>query len=401
MGPPWLGRMRVIASHNPDGHAVKIARAGDRTRFHSQARGARTAQSRTRARARRRKPFSEADLVAFFSNTATLLNSGVPLIKALEALVTDDTFNALVPTLEALAHDIRSGSSFSTALSKYPDCFSAMTVSLVRAGETSGTLSPALERIAENIEKRRETKNQIRQALTYPAIVTVLGSAAVGFLMVFVVPVFEETYAKAGMPLPLITQALIAVSRIAVQTWWIGLGLLVAAALLYRHFRNHPRVQAFRDRLLLRLPLLGPVVRSVLVGRFVEAFGSLLAAGVSIKESLALTERVVPHSEYVGMVRELRLAVARGEGLGGKLSEYRFLFPPLLTRMMSLGEKSGELGKMAMQVSQYTDKDLKRRAQRMSALVEPLVTVAMAFVIGAIALAIYLPIFDMFKQIGK
>jgi type IV pilus assembly protein PilC len=393
--------MRVIATDNADSHAVKVAGTGDRTRFHSRARGARTATPRTRARARRRKPLSEADRVAFFSNTATLLNSGVPLIKALEALVMDDTFNDLAPMLEALAHDIRSGSSFSTALSKYPDCFSAMTISLVRAGETSGTLPPTLERIAENIEKRRETRSQIRQALTYPAIVTVLGSAAVGFLMIFVVPVFEETYAKAGMPLPLITQALIAVSRIAVQTWWIALGLLVAAALLYQHFRDHARVRAFRDRLLLRLPLLGPVVRSALVGRFVEAFGSLLAAGVSIRESLALTERVVPHSEYTGMVRELRLAVARGEGLGSKLGEYRSLFPPLLTRMISLGEKSGELGKMAMQVSQYTTKDLKRRVQRMSALVEPLVTVAMAFVIGAIALAIYLPIFDMFKQIGR
>jgi type IV pilus assembly protein PilC len=393
--------MRVIASHNADGQSVKVVGTRAGRRFRSHAGDAPALTPRATVAVRRRKPFSETDLAAFFSNTATLLNSGVPLIKALEALVTDDTFSKSAPTLEALAHDIRSGSSFSTALSKRPDCFSPMIISLARAGEASSTLPFALERIAESIEKRRETRAQIRQALAYPAIVTVLGSAAVGFLMVFVVPVFEETYAKAGMPLPLITQALIAVSWAAVHTWWIGLGLLVAALLLYRHLRDQPRVRAFQDRLLLRLPLFGPMIRSVMVGRFVEAFGSLLAAGVSIKESLALTERVVRHTEYARMVRELRLAVARGEGLGSKLSEYRSLFPALLTRMMSLGEKSGELGKMAMHVSQYTDKDLKRRTQRMSVLVEPLVTVAMAFVIGAIALAIYLPIFDMFKQIGK
>ncbi|MFQ5805344.1 MAG: type II secretion system F family protein, partial [Phycisphaerae bacterium] len=399
--PLGFGGMRVIASHNSDGQSVKVVGAEAGTRFQSRAGAARAAAPSGIAGARRRKPFSETDLVAFFSNTATLVNSGVPLIKTLEALATDDSLSNSAPTLETLARDIRSGSSFSTALSKHPDCFSPMIISLVRAGETSGTLPPALERIAENIEKRRETKAQIRQALTYPAIVSALGVAAVVFLMIFVVPVFEETYAKAGMPLPLITQALIAVSRIAVNTWWIGLGLLTGAVLLYRHFRQHSRVQAFQDRLLLRLPLLGPIVRSAMVGRFVEAFGSLLAAGLSIKEALTLTERVVRHSEYAGMVRELRLAVARGEGLGSKLSEYRSLFPPLLTRMMSLGEKSGELGKMAVQVSRYTEKDLKRRAQRMSTLVEPLVTVAMAFVIGAIALAIYLPIFDMFKQVAK
>ena len=133
--------------------------------------------------------------------------------------------------------------------------------------------------------------------------------------------------------------------------------------------------------MLLRLPLLGPMIRGIMVGRFVESFGGLLSAGISIKESLALTERVVTHTQFSHMVGELRLAVARGEGIGGKLSQYRSLFPPLLTQMMSLGEKSGELGKMVVQISRYVEKDLKRRTQRMSTLVEPLVTVAMASVI--------------------
>ncbi len=391
--------MRVTVSHSSDGRSATIVRPGDGAGRSARAGGAHAASTRGAARGTQNKHLSQADLATFFSNTATLLDSGVPLIKALEALITDDTFSNSAPTLEALVRDIQSGSSFSTALSKHPDSFSPMVVSLVRAGETSSTLSPALERIAENTEKRQETKAQIRQALTYPTIVAILGSAAVGFLMVFVVPVFEETYEKAGMPLPLITQVLIAISRIAAKTWWMVLGLLVAAALLYRHFRQHQRVRALQDRLLLRLPLLGPMVRNIMLSRFVETFGSLLAAGVSIKESLALTERAVHHSEFAGMVRELRLAVARGEGIGSKLGEYRSLFPPLLTRMLSLGEKSGELGGMLMQMGRYIEKDLKQRTQRMSSLVEPLVTVAMAFVIGTIALAIYLPIFDMFKQV--
>ena len=392
--------MRVVASHSSDGRSVTIVGAEGGARRQPRAGGVRAATTRGTARARRNKPLAQTDLAAFFSNTATLLNSGVPLVKALEALTTDDTFSNSAPTLEALVRDIQSGSSFSTALSKHPDSFSPMAVSLVRAGEISGTLSPALERIAENTEKRRETRAQIQQALTYPAIITVLGSAAVGFLMVFVVPIFEETYEKAGMPLPQLTQVLIAMSRIAAKTWWIVLGFLVAAVLLYRYFRHHPRVRSVQDRVLLRLPLLGPMVRNVMLGRFVETFGSLLAAGVSIKESLALTERAVHHSQFAAMVHELRLAVARGEGIGSKLDEYRSLFPPLLTRMMSLGEKSGELGGMLMQMGRYIEKDLRRRTQRMSSLVEPLVTVAMAFVVGTIALAIYLPIFDMFKQIG-
>ena len=229
---------------------------------------------------------------------------------------------------------------------------------------------------------------------------TVLGTAAVAFLMAFVVPVFEETYTKAGMPLPMVTRVLIAISRVVAATWWIGLGMMVTAALLYRNIRTHPAFRAVRDRLMLRIPLLGPMFRGVIVSQFVEAFGSLLTTGVSVKESLALTEEVVQHSEFREMVRALRQAVDRGESIAGTLRDYRSLFPPLLTQMMSLGEKSGELGKMAVQIGRYIDKDLKRKVERVSSLIEPFVTVAMAGAIGTIAMAIYLPIFDMFKQPG-
>jgi type IV pilus assembly protein PilC len=339
-------------------------------------------------------------VAAFLSNTATLLNSGVPLVKALEALAMDDTFRKVAPTLEVLTQDIRAGTSLSGAMSKHPDSFSPLVVSLVRAGEAGGTLVPTLEQLAESIERRRETVVQLRQALTYPTIVTVLGVTAVGFLTVFVVPMFEETYAKSNIPLPSITVALLAVSRLVLRTWWMALGILVAVALAYRHFRNHPQVRLCRDQLLVRLPLLGPVVRTILVGRFAQAFGNLLSAGVSIKESLALTEQVIQHSEYAEMIRELRLAVARGEGIGNRLAEYRTLVPPFLVQMMSLGEKSGQLGNMVLQISRYTDKDLRRKTKHLSTLLEPVVTVMLAFAIGVVALAIYLPMFDMFKQVG-
>lgn len=335
----------------------------------------------------------------FFSNTSTLLNSGVPLIKTLEALAGDESFKKSASTLEALVRDIRSGSSFSEALSKHPDCFSPLVVSLIRAGEKGGTLVSALQEISENIEKRQAARTEIRKALTYPTIVVVLGGGAVCFLMAFVVPVFEETYSKAGMPLPMVTQALIAISGVVSKTWWMVMGLGVIAVLMYRRLRGHPRLRMFRDRLMLRVPLLGQVVRGIMVGRFVQAFGGLLAAGVSIKESLAMTERVVNHSEYADLVGELRLAVTRGEGIGRKLGEYPALFPPLLTQMITLGEQSGDLGNMLKQIAIFVEKDLVRRTQRLSTLIEPIVTVGMALAIGTIALAIYLPIFDMFKQV--
>ena len=390
--------MRVVAPQNP--HGLRASVAGGESRPQRSA-PVSTTGSRGTTDKRRGKAFSELNLAAFFSNTATLLGSGVPLIKSLEALMTDETFKHAVPTLQTLTHDIRSGSSLSNALSKHPQSFSPMIVSLVRAAEAGSTLVTALERIAEDIEKRRESRTQLRKALTYPTIVTVLGSVAVGFLMVFVVPVFQETYEKAGMPLPTITVVLIALSEIVGKTWWVVIGLLVLGGLLYRRFRSDERVQAVRDRMLLRLPVFGPVIRTVLIGRFVQAFGSLLDAGVSIKESLALTEQVLQHSEFRKMVRELQFAIARGEGIGRKLGEYQSIFPLLLTQMIILGEKSGELGKMVVQIGVYVGKDLKRRTQQMSMLIEPIVTVGMALAIGAVALAIYLPIFDMFKQTGN
>lgn len=398
--------MRVIAPHNSERRSARIGASKTGTRAPSDTGAARpettkdrAARGRSAAGPKRGKPFSEVTLAAFLSNLSTLLNSGVPLIKALEALMNDESAGKAAPLLESLIYDIRSGSSFSAALSRHPDCFPPLVISLVRAGEAGGTLVAGLERIVEGMEKRRETMTQLRQALTYPAIVTVLGSGAVCFLMVFVVPIFEETYAKAGMTLPMITLALLAVSSIVGKTWWISILLLIAAILLYRQYRHHPRVRTIRDRALLRIPVMGRVIRTILVGRFVQAFGNLLGAGVSIKESLALTEQVMGHSDYAGMVRELQAAVARGEGIGRKLGEYRSLFPPLLTQMLSLGEKSGELGKMVLEIGHYIDKDLKRRTQQMSTLIEPIITVVMAVAIGTVALAIYLPIFDMFKQV--
>lgn len=392
--------MRVIAPQALEGRAAKSAASRSAVGDASGADGRRSRTSSGRAVRGPRRPFSELGLAVFFSNAATLLRSGVPLIKALEALAADDTIGRAGPTVDALIQDIRAGSSFSAALAKHPRCFPSVIVSLVRAGEAGGTLVGALGRISEGIDKRRETKHQIQQALTYPAIVTLLGSGAVGFLMVFVVPVFEETYQKAHMPLPTITLALIGASGLLARTWWMGLGLLIAAGLLYRNYRHLAWVQMLRDRWLIRVPALGPVIRTAIVGRFVDAFGNLLAAGVSIKESLALTEQVVGNAEYAAMTRELQNAVARGEGIGRKLGEYRSLFPPLLIRMMSLGEQSGELGPMVMEIGRYTEKELRRRIQQMSSLVEPLVTVLMALAIGSVALAIYLPIFDMFKQVG-
>ena len=391
--------MKVITAHDSHSPLVKPVKARRERGHRAAAHGAdKLSQRHKKAKKPPKRP-SDADLAMLFSNTATLLNSGIPLTKALEALTTDDSLSRTVPTIEALIQDITSGTSFSGALSKHPEVFSPMVMSLVRAGEASGTLVSALERLAQSLEDRRETIAQIRQSLTYPGIVLIFGTLAIGFLMIFVVPTFQETYAKAGMTLPAITRVLIAMSVLFVNPWWIGCLLLGSMTLLYRHYRSHPQLQLTRDRLLLRMPVLGPVLQGALVGRFVRTFGSLLSGGISVKESLALTERVVGHAEFVGMVRELRLAVDRGEGVGNKLSEYTHLVPPLLARMIILGEKSGDLGNMIMKVGEYSEKDFKRRMKRMSTLIEPLITVVMAFAIGAIAMAIYLPIFDMFQHI--
>ena len=385
--------MRVVAASSSDKASVTITGRG-----HNAA-AVRSAPRRASV-GRARKPLTELGLAAFFSNLSTLLNSGIPLIKALEALAVDDTFKKAASTFHALVQDIRSGSSFAAALDKHPECFSPMIISLLRAAERSGTLIKALERIADNIDKTRETKSEILRALTYPTIVVTLGAGAIAFLMAFVVPVFEETYEKAGMPLPIITVTLIAISGVVQKIWWIVLLVLTVAFLSYRHYRAHPAVRSMRDRMLIRLPLLGPLVRGVVVVRFVQSFGNLLSSGVSIKDSLALTERVVQHTEFAEMLRELRLAVARGEGMGRKLSEYGTLFPPLLTQMMTLGEKSGKLGEMVVQVGRFVEKDITRRTQQLSMLLEPIVTIGMAVTIGTVALAIYLPMFDMFKQVG-
>lgn len=389
--------MRVTATEQQENRVAHHA-SHSRNKLHNRLSSKSTDEIKTKQKPA--QALSDLDLITFFTNTATLLDSGVPLIKALETLTQEDSFEKSRRIFIELIGDIRSGSTFSTALSSHPTSFSPLTISLIRAGETSGELVSSLERIVESLDKRRDTRSQIRNALTYPAIVSVLGTGAVGFLMAFVVPIFEETYEKAGMTLPFITQVLIFLSSIVAKTWWIGIITFVIGIFVYKHYRHHSKVKSVQDRILLRIPLFGPIVKAVMLGRFVQSFGNLLQAGISIKESLSLTKQVVQHSEYVAMIQKMQTAVTCGEGIGSTISKYRDLVPPLMTQMINLGEQSGDLGKMVIQIGGYLEKDLKQRMQQMSTMLEPILTVLMAVVIGTIALAIYLPIFDMFKQTG-
>lgn len=341
-----------------------------------------------------------ADLVGFVRHLATLLTAGLSLSKCLLTLAKQFEGTRIGDVIGELVYDVEGGELLSSAMSLRPEVFDSLTVNIVRAGEAGGTLPETLEQLADDMEKKQALRRTVVGAMVYPAIVVVIASGVVGFLLLFVVPTFKDVYEKMHLELPWITQLLLWTSRSAVQYWWVPVGAGIGLAAGWRPLMKVESVRRQWDSLALHVPLFGTVRRKAITTRFLSAFATLITSGVSVVEALRLMGGLVDNVVVQQAVDDIRQHVSRGGKMSEPMARYADLFSPMAIQMVSVGEQTGALPEAAQRTAEFLAEDVEVRVKTLTTLMEPLLTVGLGVVVGTIALAIYLPMFDLMKNVS-
>lgn len=335
------------------------------------------------------------ELTFVLRNLATLIDNGLALPKALSTLARERALRKHSSMLDALRRKIETGETFSAALAGFPKIFNDVLVNQVRVGEKSGTLPAALGRIATQLEKSDQIRSQVTKKLAYPALLLVAGSAAVTFMLLFVVPIFEQTYAESKVPLPWITQALVEVGHFMKSVGWLFPLLIVAAVVTLKQMRSRKSSALAMDFALLRIPGIGPWLRDLSVLEFMDVFGNLLESGFNVVDALDVSAGSVRNRAVRGSIEQLQSAVTRGERFSRELDRQGDLFPPVVGQLVIIGEKTGNLAKATSHIREHLRREIERTTNILVGTIEPVLTISLAVVIGGILLAIYLPMFDM------
>lgn len=337
--------------------------------------------------------------VEFFSyQLATLLNSGVPLIRALSVAAEQITNDTLRSAIDQIRYDVEHGSTLYDALGQHKRIFSDLYINIVRAGETGGVLGLVLARLADFSEKQRKLKSAVIAALFYPAILVFVGSGIGTVLTLFVIPRLSSMFAELGTALPWPTQVLMAITGFIRGYWWVILLMVIVAAISLRQYRRTESGKSNIDRLKLKLPLAGGIFLTSALSRFTRTLGTLLDNGVPILQSLAIVRETIGNIVYRNIVETSEKEVERGESLAASLQRSGE-FPALVTHMLAIGEESGNPQEMLTKLSEYYDTEMDKRLDRISGLVGPLIILVMALAVGFLVAAAVLPIFEASSMI--
>jgi general secretion pathway protein F len=324
----------------------------------------------------------------------TLLIAGLPLVDALGVLIEQSARKTIQGLLADVREQIREGRALSVALESYSSDFSPIFVHMVRAGESSGALDQILFRLADFLEQQLALKNKVTNAALYPALMSAVGVAVLFFLMTFVVPKITGVFAELKQALPWPTLVLIGISRFLGTYWWLLLGAAVMLVAWARRMLRSPKGRATADRWLLKLPLVGEVTRKVAISRLASTLATMLASGVQLLEAMGVAKRVMNNAVLEQAVERARENIREGESIAEPLKRSGE-FPPLVTHMIAVGEKSGEMEEMLRRISQIYDGEVDRVITRLTALMEPVMILAMGIIVFFIVVAILLPIFEM------
>ena len=330
---------------------------------------------------------------------ATLTGAGFPLVSALTTLVSQAKTQGFTKIAARIKDSIVEGNSFASSLTLYPSVFSQIYINMVRAGETSGTLEIVLQRLADIMEKQQELKSRIQTAMAYPILMTAIGTLVLFFLMTFVVPNITTIFEDMNQALPAPTRFLIAASDLFKGYWWLLLVAAVAALVALKVFRKTERGLATTDRLMLRVPIVGSMLRRIAVARFARTLASLLENGVTMLPALEIVRNVTGNIIISGLIENASNQVEKGQGLAQALSADA-VFPDLAVQMIQVGEQSGELESMLYKIAEVYENEVQSSIMSMMAMLEPVMILVMAVVVLFIVLSICLPIFEMNQLVG-
>lgn len=342
------------------------------------------------------KKVKTADLLVFTRQLSTIISAGLPLLQGLDILAdqTEDPNFAVV--IDAIAQDVEAGETFSDALRKYPRAFPDLYVSMVRAGEAGGDLDGVLMQLADYLEESEDLKRRIRSAMTYPVVAFSMIILIATGLIIFVVPQFAEIFGSFGKKLPAPTQFLINLSQAlrTVYAWLIIFGSIIGIISFLRIYGSTEMGRYNLDQLKLRLPVFGDLIRKVSISRFTRTLSTLIKSGVPILQALEIVERTAGNEVFARAVRQSGESVRNGEALSEPLGRSG-VFPPMVTRMIAVGEKTGELEAMLKKISDFYDSEVRAKVDGLTSLIEPMLIGLMGIVVGSIIVALFLPILQL------
>ncbi|MFC1709873.1 type II secretion system F family protein [Candidatus Omnitrophota bacterium] len=339
------------------------------------------------------------DLVIFSRQLATMVDSGISLVQALSILSEQAENTTLATTTLYIKRDIESGSSFCDALSKYPAVFSELYINMAQAGESSGKLDEILDRLATYLEKANALQRKVKSSLVYPTVVISLVMIITVTLLVKVVPIFKNIFDTLGGTLPVPTLILIGISDMLRKHFPFVLVGLALFGFLFKKYISTPRGRYHFDRIVLKLPVFGPLFKKVAIARFSRTLATLVRSGVPILNALGIVGKTAGNKVVEEIVLNACISIKEGEPIAAPLSKDQ-IFPPMVVRMISVGEQTGQLEKMLNKIADFYEEQVDAAVSGLVSMIEPLVIAFLGVVIGGIVIALFLPIFKMTELVG-
>jgi general secretion pathway protein F len=337
---------------------------------------------------------SLSDVTVFTRLLATLLKAGIPLVEALGALVEQSENITLREALDDIRKKVREGTAFASALKDHPKIFDDLYVNMVRAGESSGKLDLVLLRLTEFLDAQTALRGKVIAAFVYPVIMTFVGSAIVFFLMTFVVPKVTQLFEGQEKALPLITEILIGISQLLSNWWFIVLPVMFIAGYGFNKWRGSKQGRPVWDDFVLKVPVFGGLVRMIAIARFAKTLSTLLSSGVPLLTAMDIVKDILGNTTLIQVVEKARENIREGESIAGPLKRSGH-FPPIVTHMISVGERAGQLEEMLENVSESYGLQVNMRITALTTLLEPLMIVVMGGIVAFIVFAIMLPILQL------
>ena len=345
------------------------------------------------------KPVKRPQLIMFLQQFSTLLRAGVTIVDAIHILSQQVESKPFRKILSEIADDLRGGGALSDAMAKHPKAFEPLTLNMIAAGEASGNIDDSLDRLAMHYEKSYATRQKVVSAMVYPVVVLVLAFGVVIFLLVSIVPMFVDMFDSLGAELPGITLFVLGASEFMQRFWYLIVGFVLLLVLAIYLMHRSKEGKYVLDTFLLRMPLIGDLMKKSALASMTRTLSSLFTSSVPILQAMAMVERVVDNEVIKRVVNESRNELQKGNSIAGPMTGH-WAFPPLIPHMIAIGEQTGALDQMLGKVADFYEKEVDTATERLKSLIEPLMMIFLAVIVGTIVMAIMIPMFSMYEQVG-
>ncbi|EIM07955.1 type II secretion system protein [Planococcus antarcticus DSM 14505] len=345
-------------------------------------------------------PVKRDQFIMFLRQFSTLMRAGVTIVDTIRILAQQVESKALGKTLAMVEDELRKGNTLSDSLAKHPKIFEPLTINLIKAGEMSGNIDESLDRLATHYDKAYQTRQKVVSAMSYPAVVGFLAIGVVIFLLATIVPMFVDMFEGFGGELPLLTQVVMQASNLVIQYWYVIIIAVVLIALLFWIMKRSAKGRLVLDTMLLRLPIFGKIFKKSALARLTRTLSSMFSSSVPILQAMTMVEKVVGNAVMSKVLIASRDSLERGGSLTEPMRNH-WAFPPLIPHMISIGEQTGSLDHMLLKVAEFYESEVDAETDRLKALIEPLMIVLLAALVGTIVLSIMLPMFEMFNNVDN